>query len=835
MYLRDLDSGGNPLHNFCKEVMSEAPLNPPREVSVLPVTSALGPCSPAIRKFREKNDILKVSLVRFCSLFALIGVLALLAACAAAFPNTPTSATVAMAVSPASAQITAGSTQQFTVSVKGSANAAVKWTVNNVLGGNSEVGTISANGLFMAPVDPSTDMNLNIGAVSVANPTVFTAVMIRVLRRSSPSISVSHLSGAVQVGLTEQFSANVTGINDKKVNWLVDHVLGGSSSVGTISTTGLYRAPATVPATPSVTVTAVSQADPSLSASTIIVITPRSTGISLSVVPSSAAVPVDQTRQFTATVSGTSDTAVSWLVNNVRGGSSSVGTISSTGLYTAPVTANPSVEVTAISAADPTKSASASVTVTSASVSVSIAPASVLVQAGSARQFTATVSGASNAAVMWSVNNIQGGNSSIGTISSSGLFTAPASVSGTISESITATSYQDPTKSATATASISPATTTGANYYVAPNGSDSNDGSAAHPWATLGHANSRVSAGSTVQVSAGTYSQGSSQLNLTTSGSPSAYVTYLCSPIRSCYITSNITGNNTVIEIDASYVKVVGFDISDTNSSVPNVNMGVYITGSNDWMVQNTIHGIQSDCSSAGGGGINIATGGGSGDVFDANLIYDIGWANPACSASSGTNPVHVHGINLEANAPNYATVTNNIIYHVLGGWGIQSQHAASGTTGDTISNNLIFSNGTGGIVFVDAGGANDYNVVTNNIIVGNGSDHPKYGIYEYNTGTHDVYANNDLYGNEGGSYYFVYGSQTGGISVDPTAGTTFVNYQPDGTGDYDLRSGSPAIDAGTEKGSPNHDFDGGARPVNGVPDIGPYEFGSVPTPWPWP
>ncbi|MBK5093881.1 MAG: right-handed parallel beta-helix repeat-containing protein, partial [Actinobacteria bacterium] len=46
-------------------------------------------------------------------------------------------------------------------------------------------------------------------------------------------------------------------------------------------------------------------------------------------------------------------------------------------------------------------------------------------------------------------------------------------------------------------------------------------------------------------------------------------------------------------------------------------------------------------------------------------------------------------------------------------------------------------------------------------------------------------------------------------------------------TGDYHLRSGSPAIDAGTSDGAPSIDLDGNARPHGKGYDIGAYEFGA--------
>ncbi len=82
--------------------------------------------------------------------------------------------------------------------------------------------------------------------------------------------------------------------------------------------------------------------------------------------PAAASVQTGGTQTFTATVTNTANRAVIWQVNGVAGGNTSVGTISTTGVYTAPATVpSPAiVTVTAVSVADPTRSGSAQVTVT---------------------------------------------------------------------------------------------------------------------------------------------------------------------------------------------------------------------------------------------------------------------------------------------------------------------------------------------------------------------------------------------------------------------------------------------------------------------------------------
>jgi hypothetical protein len=91
---------------------------------------------------------------------------------------------------------------------------------------------------------------------------------------------------------------------------------------------------------------------------------PQSGPVSVSVSPTSATVPAGSTQQFVAKLSNTTNTSVTWQVGGVTGGSVTMGTISSTGVYTAPLSPSAvgQVTVTAISGADSTKSASATVT-----------------------------------------------------------------------------------------------------------------------------------------------------------------------------------------------------------------------------------------------------------------------------------------------------------------------------------------------------------------------------------------------------------------------------------------------------------------------------------------
>ena len=191
--------------------------------------------------------------------------------------------------------------------------------------------------------------------------------------------------------------------------------------------------------------------------------TSSKTTVTISVAPTSVSVAVGNTQQFTATVTGTSNIGVTW---SVAGGASN-GTISNTGLYTAPaMTPNPpQATVTATSQADSTKSAFATVTVTGPPTSVSVSPTAASVANFGTQQFTASVTDASSTAVTWQVNGIAGGSQTMGFISTSGLYAAPSGVptksdgkgsSITTTLTVSAVSQANSSASGSATVTIQP-------------------------------------------------------------------------------------------------------------------------------------------------------------------------------------------------------------------------------------------------------------------------------------------------------------------------------------------------------------------------------------------
>ena len=176
------------------------------------------------------------------------------------------------------------------------------------------------------------------------------------------AVTVTPATATVLTGAMQTFTAAVTNTANMAVTWSVNGVNGGNSTVGMISTAGVYTAPSTVPSPAAVTIKATSAADTTKSASaTVTVATP----ITVSVTPGTANVTAGMTQMFTAAVTGNSNMSVNWSVNGVAGGNSTVGMISASGAYTAPVTVPTpaTVTITAVSVADSTKMGSAQATV----------------------------------------------------------------------------------------------------------------------------------------------------------------------------------------------------------------------------------------------------------------------------------------------------------------------------------------------------------------------------------------------------------------------------------------------------------------------------------------
>jgi hypothetical protein len=163
--------------------------------------------------------------------------------------------------------------------------------------------------------------------------------------------------------------------------------------------------------------------------------------VSVTLSPTTASLAPAATQPFTATVAHNSNTAVTWSVQEGAAG----GSITSAGVYTAPGTAG-TYHVVATSQADSTKTAVATVTV---HIAVAVLPTTATITLGQSQTFAATVTGTSNTAVTWTVQEGVTG----GSITSSGFYIPPSYIPPTTAGTfhVVATSVADPTQQSVVT------------------------------------------------------------------------------------------------------------------------------------------------------------------------------------------------------------------------------------------------------------------------------------------------------------------------------------------------------------------------------------------------
>ena len=348
-------------------------------------------------------------------------------------PTVGTGTGVSIQVSPSSIYLQPGQRVVFLPQVMGTNNQQVQWSLT------PNLGTI-LNGLYTAPLDFANDTQVTLSATSVADPTqtaTATILLGQPVTSVAPivanvSISLSPATTTLLPGQSAQFTTSVQGAVNTGVSWSI------APNVGSL-VNGLYTAPSSVASQQVVMLTAISQADPTKTAvSSIVLAANAPPPVSINLSPGSVSLNPGQSATFTPTISGTSNTAVMWLLTP------NVGSIVN-GVYTAPssVSSQQTITITATSQADSTKTAASSITLTPnpAPVTIRLSPATVMLKASQSATFTAAIGGSSNTAVTWSLSP------NVGSVVN-GVYTAPSTVSSQETITITATSQADSTKKA---------------------------------------------------------------------------------------------------------------------------------------------------------------------------------------------------------------------------------------------------------------------------------------------------------------------------------------------------------------------------------------------------
>jgi len=352
---------------------------------------------------------------------------------------------VTIGVTPTAATLQTGANQQFTATVSNTSNTAVTWAVDGLYNGNINVGTISNSGLYTAPAqsgthtitassqaDSSKTANATVTVVSpggacrpgqgnntlticspAANSTVTSPVQVSAAANSSASVqkflvyvdnalqyqqlNASSISTSINVSpgthnLTVQYYNGQWIKNSVNINVSSGSGGGGCNPTATDNTLTICTPLANSTVTSPVQVVAAANSASAVqkflvyvdnalqyqqlntsSISTSINISPGthnltvqyyngqwiknsenitvssdpgSSGVTIS--PALATVSINGTQQFSASVQNSTSQTVNWSVDGISGGSSDVGTVSSSGFYTAPATPG-AHRVTAIS------------------------------------------------------------------------------------------------------------------------------------------------------------------------------------------------------------------------------------------------------------------------------------------------------------------------------------------------------------------------------------------------------------------------------------------------------------------------------------------------------
>lgn len=350
---------------------------------------------------------------------------------------------VTLSLSAPSGPLYPSGTQAFTASILDATNSGVTWTLS------PNVGTLTVNGtsaVYAAPSTINSPQNVTVSVQSNAQPSVVASQSMQL--SPAASISINPPSATVYASGSQSFRATVNGVTNTGVTWSF------SPNVGSLTTNGrtaVYTAPSAINAPQTITVTAQSNAQPSLTTSAALLLSPPVT-LSLNA-PSGTLYPSD-TQAFTASLVDASNSGVTWSL------SPNVGTLTINGnsaLYTAPPTISSPRSVTVTVKSNAQTSVVASQTMQlSPPVSISLNPPGGTIFPSGTQSFTATVNNTANTGVTWSFSPNVG---SLTTSGNTAVYTAPQVINTAQTITVTAQSNAQASVSASSTLQLTPQVT----------------------------------------------------------------------------------------------------------------------------------------------------------------------------------------------------------------------------------------------------------------------------------------------------------------------------------------------------------------------------------------
>ena len=347
-------------------------------------------------------------------------------------------------VSPGSAQLTVGSSSQFTATALDASGGVITGRPVTWSSSNAAVATVSTSGLVSALAPGSVQLTATVGGVDGTATITVTSVAVA-------SVAVTPASASVVVGGTVQLAATA---RDAAGNVLTGRTVSWSSAtpgVATIDANGLVTAVSAGTSVITATIDGVT-ASATITATAVPV-------ASVSVSPGSASLTTGSTVQLAATARDAAGNILTGRPVSWSSASPAVATVDGAGLATgvAPGSAVITASVGGVTA-------TATLTVTLVPVaSVSIAPGSASVAAGGTVQLAATAKDASGNVLTGRTTSWSSATLAVATINSNGLVSAVSAGSSVITatiDGISANATITVTNAPVITASVSPASST---------------------------------------------------------------------------------------------------------------------------------------------------------------------------------------------------------------------------------------------------------------------------------------------------------------------------------------------------------------------------------------
>jgi hypothetical protein len=324
---------------------------------------------------------------------------------------------------------------------------------------------------------------------------------------------------------------------------------------------------------------------------------------------------------------------------------------------------------------------------------LSIQPHAISLHTGDIQQFSSIAKTIQPLDLVWEVNGIPGGNSTVGRISPEGLYTAPASLPEHFTLNIAVHSPSQPEFAGSTAVNLA----TGQTYYVSTTGLDSNSGTTTElPWRHIQYAASLAAAGDIINVRAGVYNEA-----VTVSGSGSATagpITFQSYPGELATVDgtglSVTDGESGLFNIsNNNYITISGFEIRDfASTSIKQVPIGIYIQNAADnvQLLANYVHNITTTAATnennCGSDALAIGVYGSSATPV-SNLTIS---GNEVSNNLTGCSET----VSVDGNVVGFA-ITNNLIHdnNNIGIDAIGYEGVAPSGSNDQAQNGLISGN----------------------------------------------------------------------------------------------------------------------------------------------